>query len=75
MSKLGYAVLFTALVGLSQAAVAQALTEEQRTACKADYEKYCATVTPGGGRIVACLNKQYAQLADGCKKVLDASKK
>jgi hypothetical protein len=26
---------------------------------------------PGGGRIIACLNKEYGQLADACKKVLD----
>ena len=29
---------------------------------------------PGGGRIIACLNKQYAELAAPCKKVLDAQK-
>ncbi|MGJ4938976.1 cysteine rich repeat-containing protein [Bradyrhizobium sp. HKCCYLS1011] len=75
MSKLAAAILFTFLVGLPQAAFAQALTAEQRTACKSDYEKYCASVTPGGGRIIACLNKQYAQLADACKKVLNAAKK
>jgi hypothetical protein len=29
---------------------------------------------PGGGRIIACLNRQYGQLADACKKVLGARK-
>jgi len=37
-----------------------------------DYQKYCKGTIPGGGRIIACLNKQRDQLAEGCKKVLDA---
>jgi hypothetical protein len=74
MTKLSFAVL--ALVsGFSTAALAQELTAEQRTACKPDYDKYCTGTMPGGGRIIACLNKQYGQLADACKKVLDAQKK
>jgi hypothetical protein len=32
-------------------------------------------VIPGGGRIIACLNKQRATLGDACKKVLDAQMK
>jgi hypothetical protein len=39
------------------------------------YDKYCSATMPGGGRIIACLNKQYGQLADACKKVIDALKK
>ena len=66
-------VVFTA--GLSTATFAQNLTAAQRSACKADYEKYCSGVTPGGGRIVACLNKQRDALGDACKKVLDAQMK
>jgi hypothetical protein len=61
--------------GSFSAALAQNLTAAQRTACKADYEKYCSTVTPGGGRIIACLNKQRDALSDACKKVLDAQMK
>ena len=51
------------------------MTAEQRTACKADFEKYCQGTAPGGGRIVACLNKQRAQISDACRKVVDAQKK
>jgi hypothetical protein len=29
---------------------------------------------PGGGRVVACLNKQHDQLSDACRKVLDSRK-
>lgn len=61
--------------GLSTGAFAQNLTTQQRTACKPDYEKYCSGVMPGGGRIIACLNKQRDTLSDACKKVLDAQMK
>jgi hypothetical protein len=67
MSKLRFAVLALA-IGCSGPAVAQ--TTDQRGACKADYDKYCAGTLPGGGRVVACLNKQQNQLSDACKKVL-----
>ena len=40
----------TALLCIAQAASAQEMTAEQRSACMGDYEKYCKGVTPGGGR-------------------------
>jgi hypothetical protein len=55
--------------------LAQALSAEQRAACKPDFDKYCAGTRPGGGRIIACLDKQHDQLSDACKKVVDAQKK
>ena len=72
MSKLRFAILALA-IGCSGPAVAQ--TTDQRGACKADYDKYCAGTLPGGGRVVACLNKQQNQLSDACKKVLAGRKK
>ncbi|MEO6783039.1 MAG: cysteine rich repeat-containing protein [Bradyrhizobium sp.] len=74
MTRSGFVVLALA-VGFVTAASAQTLTAEQRTACKADFEKYCQGTAPGGGRIVACLNKQRAQISDACRKVVDAQKK
>ena len=70
MSKLRFAVLVLA-IGCSGSANAQT---DQRGACKADYDKYCAGTLPGGGRVVACLNKQQHQLSDACKKVLASRK-
>ena len=70
------AILITAALCVSHAAFAQELTAAQRDACKGDYEKYCAGTTPGGGRIIACLNKSADKLTPACKKVLaDAEKK
>jgi Cysteine rich repeat len=74
MVRLSIAVVVMA-AGFSTAVFAQTLTAEQRAACKGDYEKYCSGVMPGGGRIVACLNKQRDMLGEACKKVLDAQTK
>ena len=72
MSKQRIEVLVLAM-GCSGSEVAQ--TPDGRGACKADYDKYCAGTPPGGGRVVACLNKQQNQLSDACKKVLAGRKK
>lgn len=56
-------------------AKAQDFNAEQRAACKSDYDKFCKGTMPGGGRVLACLNKQHDQLSDACKKVVDAQKK
>jgi hypothetical protein len=69
-------ILAAALVLVSlNGAFAQDMTAEQRAACKGDYDKFCKGTMPGGGRFIACLNKQHDQLADACKKVVDAQKK
>ena len=68
-------ILMTALLCACEAAVAQELTAEQRSACKGDYEKYCKGTTPGGGRIIACLAKSSDKLTAGCKKVLAEAEK
>ena len=72
MSKLNVAAVAFA-IALSGSALAQ--TADPRGACKADYDKFCAGTAPGGGRVVACLNKQRDQLSDACKKALDSRKK
>ncbi|WP_298101807.1 cysteine rich repeat-containing protein [Bradyrhizobium sp.] len=71
MVRLPIAVI-ACVFGFSTSVFAQSATRE---ACKADYAKYCSGVSPGGGRIVACLNKQHDQLSDACRKALDAGAK
>jgi hypothetical protein len=51
------------------------MTAAQRDACMGDYEKYCKSVTPGGGRIIACLAKESDKLTPACRKVLEAAEK
>ena len=70
-------ILFAGLLTLVSfaPALAQDFTAEQRAACKGDYDKFCKGTMPGGGRVLACLNKQRAELSEACKKVVDAQKK
>ena len=67
--------LIAAMLCTSASAFAQELTAAQRDACMGDYEKYCKSVVPGGGRIIACLAKESDKLAPACKKVLEAAEK
>jgi hypothetical protein len=64
-----------ALACASQIAYSQELTAAQRDACMGDYEKLCKSVTPGGGRIIACLNKSSDKLTPACKTQLTAAEK
>jgi hypothetical protein len=41
-----------------------------KKACKADVEKNCANIEPGGGRIEACLKDHFADVSDGCKETI-----
>jgi hypothetical protein len=69
-------ILVALVVSFSLPAFAQDMTAEQRSACKADYDRFCHGTMPGGGRIIACLAKQNDQLSDACKKVVaDAQNK
>ncbi len=37
-------------------------------ACKADVEKFCKDVKPGGGAILKCLNEHSSELSTECKE-------
>lgn len=41
-----------------------------RVACRADVEKFCPGVEPGGGRIAACLKQNAAQISAACKDAI-----
>jgi len=68
-------VLTAVLLCGSAAVYAQELTSAQRDACMGDYQKFCKSVTPGGGRIIACLAKESDKLTPACKKVLAEAEK
>lgn len=71
MSKLSFAAIVAAV---AFSGVASAQSSDPRGACKADYDKFCAGIAPGGG-IVACLNGKRDQLSTSCKTALDNRKK
>jgi Cysteine rich repeat len=54
----------------AQDAAPPADTSNARAACKADYQKLCQGVRPGGGRAVACLNDHMDQLSPICKDAM-----
>ena len=43
-------------------------------ACKADAERICPGVTPGGGKLIGCLKQHENDVTIGCAKELKAIK-
>lgn len=43
-------------------------------ACQGDIQKHCASVIPGGGRIVRCLAANRADVSEGCRNAILAAK-
>ena len=43
-----------------------------RQACQADYQRFCATVLPGGGRILKCLTDHDKDLSPDCRSALQS---
>jgi hypothetical protein len=41
--------------------------------CRADQQRLCASVHPGGGRILACLQAHVDQLAPECRAIMPAA--
>ncbi|RJG46104.1 MULTISPECIES: cysteine rich repeat-containing protein [unclassified Mesorhizobium] len=63
-------LFFLAALSLPHAALAQ--TAAERTACQADFEKFCPSVQPGGGRIIECLAEHLNDLTPQCQTVVKA---
>jgi hypothetical protein len=49
--------------------------EQVRQECKADAERFCKGIRPGGGRILACLKSHQAELAPACAAEFNRAKK
>ncbi|QIO67300.1 hypothetical protein [Rhizobium leguminosarum] len=67
---------FCAVVLSAGVAFAQAPTEEQRNAikaeCRSDFMAQCSGVTPGGIEALTCLQQHNATLSAGCRKAVSA---
>jgi hypothetical protein len=44
------------------------------TYCKADAERLCAGVEPGGGRIIKCVKEHKEEMSIGCAQALQKLK-
>ena len=68
------AILFFVLailpLGISAANAEQNLVETVANGCKTEIEKYCAQVTPGEGRVLACLYSHGDKLSAKCEYAL-----
>ena len=65
-SKCEYA-LFDAAVQLERAVAALSYIANE---CGADLEKYCASLTPGQGRLLECLEKNDKDVSMRCKQAI-----
>ena len=41
-----------------------------REACRADYERFCNGVKPGGGRVAQCFKAHREEISAACKTAL-----
>ena len=71
--RLAVAVLFIVapLAAAGPSAFAQA---DGLSYCKADMQRLCPGVQPGGGRIIACLKEHKMEVSVGCAKALQKMK-
>ncbi|MGY6248796.1 cysteine rich repeat-containing protein [Bosea thiooxidans] len=65
-----------ALATLLLTAAVPALAQDRgaRAACRADFERNCPGIKPGGGRLIACMREKQASFSDGCKEALKAAR-
>ena len=61
----------TVIVSLSTAVFAQSNQMQQAMRyCRADMERLCPGVPPGGGRIIGCLKAHKMEMSVGCAMTL-----
>ena len=58
------------LLGIAGVNAEQGLVETVANGCKMEIEKYCSQVTPGQGRILACLYAHEDKLSAKCEYAL-----
>jgi hypothetical protein len=61
--------------GLFIMSAVQAAEKERPEACRADVQKLCKGVQPGGGRIAACLKQHESELTPGCRERIAEARK
>lgn len=57
-------------LGITNATAGQSLVETVANGCKVEIETYCSQVTPGEGRILACLYAHEDKLSAKCEYAL-----
>jgi phytoene/squalene synthetase len=72
MKKLGICLLVLGglLLLVNPVMAQEGLVESVLTGCKTELEKYCSNVTPGEGRVLACLYAYEDKLSGRCEYAL-----
>ena len=65
-----FVVLAVLLLGMASANAQESLVDTVANGCKMEIEKYCGQVTPGQGRILACLYAHNDKLSSKCEYAL-----
>ena len=65
-----FMVLSILLLGIISANAGQSLVETVANGCKTEIEKHCGQVTPGEGRVLACLYAHEDKLSSKCEYAL-----
>jgi len=71
LSTITYLVVLSMLLNVS---AAQAEDKDKPGACRADVEKLCKGIQPGGGRIAMCLKQHGSELSPGCREAIAEAK-
>src|SRR6266850_473700 len=71
LSTITYLVVLSVLLNVS---AAQAEDKDKPGACRADVEKLCKGIQPGGGRIAMCLKQHGSELSPGCREAIAEAK-
>ncbi|OAF00707.1 hypothetical protein AYJ54_31170 [Bradyrhizobium centrolobii] len=70
------ALLGAALFAVATPSFAQAPTDAQksaiRSACRADFQAHCSSVTPGGAEALQCLQSHMSNLSSACQSAVRA---
>jgi hypothetical protein len=72
LSTITYLVVLSVLFNVS---TAQAEDKDKPGACRADVEKLCKGIQPGGGRIAMCMKQHESELSPGCREAIAGAKK
>jgi hypothetical protein len=74
MIKLSTITFLSVLSVLLNVSAVQAENKEKPGACRADVEKLCKGIQPGGGRIAMCLKQHESELSSGCREAVAEAK-
>ena len=71
------ALAFGSTLAAAQTKIPEAMRNQAMSMaqiCKADYQRLCSNVQPGGGRILACLSANVQSLSGPCRAAMPDAK-